>query len=103
MVLDNKVSTLPSDLWNREQDAWDGLGSDIPLPLEPHSGAFQSHSAIYEDFYQTLSSFEYEKFINKQIKLTNAMNIRNITTTGEGNGNPLQYSCLENPRDRGAW
>ena len=23
--------------------------------------------------------------------------------TGEGNGNPLQYSCLGNPRDRGAW
>ena len=23
--------------------------------------------------------------------------------SGEGNGNPLQYSCLENPRDRGAW
>ena len=22
---------------------------------------------------------------------------------GEGNGSPLQYSCLENPRDRGAW
>ena len=22
---------------------------------------------------------------------------------GEGNANPLQYSCLENPRDRGAW
>ena len=23
--------------------------------------------------------------------------------TGEGNGNPLQYSCLENPMDGGAW
>ena len=23
--------------------------------------------------------------------------------TGGGNGNPLQYSCLENPRDGGAW
>ena len=23
--------------------------------------------------------------------------------TGEGNGNPLQYSCLENPMGRGAW
>jgi len=23
--------------------------------------------------------------------------------TGEGNGNPLQSSCLENPMDRGAW
>ena len=22
---------------------------------------------------------------------------------GEGNGNPLRYSCLENPMDRGAW
>ena len=22
---------------------------------------------------------------------------------GEGNGNPLQYYCLENPVDRGAW
>ena len=22
---------------------------------------------------------------------------------GEGNGNPLQYSCLQNPMDRGAW
>ena len=22
---------------------------------------------------------------------------------GEGNGNPLQYSCLENPMDRGVW
>ena len=24
-------------------------------------------------------------------------------TVGEGNGNPLQYSCLENPMDGGAW
>ena len=22
---------------------------------------------------------------------------------GGGNGNPLQYSCVENPKDRGAW
>ena len=24
-------------------------------------------------------------------------------SSGEGNGNQLQYSCLENPMDRGAW
>ena len=24
-------------------------------------------------------------------------------SAGGGNGNPLQYSCLENPMDRGAW
>ena len=26
-----------------------------------------------------------------------------LAYTLEGNGNPLQYSCLENPMDRGAW
>ena len=26
-----------------------------------------------------------------------------LSFIGEGNGNPLQYSCLENPRDGGAW
>ena len=26
-----------------------------------------------------------------------------LSCIGEGNGNPPQYSCLENPRDGGAW
>ena len=26
-----------------------------------------------------------------------------LSCIGGGNGNPLQYSCLENPRDRGTW
>ena len=26
-----------------------------------------------------------------------------FASIGEGSGNPLQYSCLENPMDRGAW
>ena len=26
-----------------------------------------------------------------------------LSCIGEGNSNPLQYSCLENPRDGGAW
>ena len=38
----------------------------------------------------------------------NAIGIRfrfhfSLSCTGEGNGNLLQYSCLENPRDGGAW
>ena len=28
---------------------------------------------------------------------------RSGRSLGEGNGNPLQYSCLENPIDRGDW
>ena len=29
--------------------------------------------------------------------------IFSLSCIGEGNGNPLQCSCLENPRDWGAW
>ena len=29
--------------------------------------------------------------------------VTSLSWIGEGNGNPLQYSCLENPRDGGAW
>ena len=29
--------------------------------------------------------------------------VRQLLIAGEGNGNPLQCSCLENPRDGGAW
>ena len=42
--------------------------------------------------------------------LANAGDIRDVglisrlgRSPGEGNGNPLQYSCLENPTDGGAW
>ena len=39
--------------------------------------------------------------------LANAVHMGSIPGSrishGEGNGNPLQYSCLGNPMDRGAW
>jgi len=38
------------------------------------------------------------RIMEKKAKI-NKLNLIN----GEGNGNPLQHSCLENPRDRGAW
>ena len=31
------------------------------------------------------------------------LKIQVMITAGEGNGKPLQYSCLENPMDGGAW
>ena len=35
--------------------------------------------------------------------ITNLDNILKYRDTGKGNGNPLQYSCLEKSTDRGAW
>ena len=41
---------------------------------------------------------------SKESDTTVRLHFTSLTSlTGEGNGNPLQYSCLENPRDRGAW
>ena len=31
------------------------------------------------------------------------LNLGSGRSPGKGNGNPLQYSCLEKPMDRGAW
>ena len=45
-------------------------------------------------------------FHTKSIEILNRQ-IRNchlaLLQSGEGNGTPLQYSCLENPMDGGAW
>ena len=39
----------------------------------------------------------------KELNTTERLHFHfSLSCIGEGNGNPLQYSCLENPRDRGA-
>ena len=40
----------------------------------------------------------------KELDMTERLHFHfSLSCTGEGNGNPLHCSCLENPRDRGAW
>ena len=39
----------------------------------------------------------------KDLDTTEWLNWTELNRYGEGNGNPLQYSCLENPMDGGAW
>ena len=58
-----------------------------------------------------LSYFTNACFIQGRIPNTDKINVDHIyhffstfcSYLGEGNGNPLQCSCLENPRDGGAW
>ena len=40
-------------------------------------------------------------FVGKVMSLR--FNMLSSFVIGEGNGTPLQYSCLENPMDGGAW
>ena len=45
-----------------------------------------------------------QEFKKRYISVRASRDIEKVRgKVGEGNGNPLQYSCLENPMDRGAW
>ena len=46
---------------------------------------------------------DYSHEIKRCLLLGRKVRTNLDSTFGEGNGNPLQYSCLENPRDGGAW
>ena len=46
----------------------------------------------------------YSPWGHKESDMTEWLHFHfSLSFIGEGNGNPLQCSCLENPRDRGAW
>ena len=57
-----------------------------------------------KDYGTTYSSERPEEVDVKSTKVFVASDIKEETFSciGEGNGNPLQYFCLVNPRDRGA-
>ena len=39
----------------------------------------------------------------QETRVTRVQSLGQEDSPGEGNGNPLQYSCLGNPMDRGGW
>ena len=68
------------------------------------------YSHLLKNFPQLLSSTQSKDFpggLEIKVSASNAGDLGLIPgsgrSPGEGNRNPLQYSCLENPMDRGAW
>ena len=45
----------------------------------------------------------YSPWGQEELDTTEQLHFHFSLSCNEGNGNPLQCSCLENPRDRGAW
>ena len=79
---------LGSDLWWMFGKEWRLHAVSFPLPIKLHERGKAISGKI------SLSP------LNKTERLHFHFSFSCI---GEGNGNPLQDSCLENPRDRGAW
>ena len=62
---------------------------------------------IYSSFKVSLYLLDFPGGSDGKASVYNAGDLGSIPgsgrSTGEGNGNSLQYYCLENPMDRGAW
>ena len=83
----------------------------VPRPLQQLSG--RSHACLIvaasvvshtvtlkqvQDMYQLICNHFIVMF-----KIHSLLAMSLVGPPGEGNSNPLQYSCLENPMDRGSW
>ena len=73
-----------------------------------HHEYFYVHVSIFAHVYKELWASQLALVVkNPPANVGDAGDLGLISGLGrspeEGNGNPLQYSCLENPRDRGAW
>ena len=82
------------------QEYWSGLPfpspEDLPNPgIEPGSPTLQA------------GSMEFSGGSDNKASAYNVEDLGLIPgggrSSGEGKGNPLQYSCMENPMDGGAW
>ena len=73
-------------------------------------GVAQSRTRLKRLSSSSSSKVEGKGFPNSSVGKESACNVGDPgsipgsgRSPGEGNGYPLQYSCLENPKDRGAW
>ena len=59
---------------------------------------------VYFNYLEYMHIYNTYIFITKHIQILYIYICNTILHhVGEGNGNPLWYSCLENPIERGAW
>ena len=115
----------PLSMGFSRQEYWNGLPcpppGDLPNPgIKPRSPTLQADSLLFEP--PGKSSLSVGELINKlwcnppmgfpggtsgkeclPMQETRVQSLGWEKSPGEGNGNALQYSCLDNPIDRGAW
>ena len=79
----------------KEFQLW--LGHDLNLTSDPIT-SWQTDEEAMETVTDFISLGSKVQMVTAAMKLKDACSLE-----GEGNGTPLQYSCLENSMDGGAW
>ena len=82
----------------------------FPLKIRIFDDYLELPMTSYYSIYFSTLNIELPRWLSSKESACNAGNAGNTgsipgseKSPGEGNGNPLQDSCLENPMDRGAW
>jgi len=83
------------------------LISYMKMTHPPHWKNPYYHNHYHVEYLLNLDLFDFPDGSEGKASVYNARDLGLIPGLGrfpgEGNGNPLQYSCLENPVDGGAW
>ena len=105
----------PVFLYFPRQEYWSGLPfpspGDLPNPgIEPRSPALWRRQWQPTPVLLPGKSYGWRSLVGcspwgrEESDMTERLHFHfSLSCIGEGNGNPLQCSCLENPRDGGAW
>ena len=73
--------------------------AELEKAMAPHSSTL----AWKIPWMEEPGGLEVHGVSRSQTRLSDFTFTFSLSCIGEGNGNPLQCSCLENPRDGGAW
>ena len=112
-----QLSRLLKSMEFSRQEYWNRLPclppGDLPDPgIKPRFPALQADSLPFEPpvYIHVITQSETPRWLSAKEFAANAGDTGDTGSIDRlerspqvGNGNPLQYSCLENPMDRGAW
>ena len=81
-----------------------GVKNFAPLEQSPEKAMAPHSSTLAWKSHGWRSLVGCSPWGSEELDMTERLHFHfSLSCIGEGNGNPLQCSCLENPRDRGAW
>ena len=101
--------SLPGSFVHGIQEYWSklplpSLGGLTHLGIEPGSASLQADSLLSEPPEKQQVALVVENICVNGGDVRGMGSISGLRRSpGGGHSNPLQYSCLENPKDRGAW
>ena len=97
----NSISVLQTVSTRRYIESNQIIKTEYQVFLIPNAFRYNSHIKMTCNLGQSVTEMKALK--TRFFPAHFIMNIFKRTDLGEGNGNPLQYSYLENPMVRGAW